>query len=71
MAELHGQQWWNDFFESSQDGIYTADLEGNLLATNPGLQKLLGYSAAELTGVNVLHTVTPEDLAHAHLLKAA
>ena len=38
---------------SSEDGICSADLEGNILSCNRGAEKLLGYASEELIGRNL------------------
>lgn len=70
MTELHGQAWCDRFFERSGDGIYVADLQGNLLATNPAFRRFLGYSEAEMLGMNVMATVAPEGLEYASSMMA-
>ena len=65
MTGLHGQLWQSGFFERSHDGIYMADMQGNLLAVNPAYAEFVGYSEEELMGMNVMQMVAPEDLEHA------
>lgn len=48
-----------------------ADLQGNLLATNPAYRQFLGYGETELLGMNVMQMVAPEGLEHALSVMAA
>ncbi|MGO8816186.1 MAG: PAS domain S-box protein [Terriglobia bacterium] len=51
---------YRDLLENAIDMVYTSDLEGNFTSVNNTLVKLLGYSRAELSRINILQVVTPE-----------
>jgi PAS domain S-box-containing protein len=44
----------NNIIKSSADGIVVADLEGNILIYNDSAERILGYSAEEVTSAPVL-----------------
>jgi PAS domain S-box-containing protein len=48
--------------ETSDDMIFTVDLEGNFSFTNKALRKHLGYTEKELEGKNGFELVHPDDL---------
>jgi PAS domain S-box-containing protein len=57
--------------ESAQNGIVVVDLEGRMVLLNPSMERLFGYSRAELMGKNV-DMLVPENLAGKHAaLRAA
>ena len=47
-------------FEKSPVGICTVDLLGNFVTTNPGYEKMLGYSKKELKGMSFFDVTHPE-----------
>ncbi len=47
--------------ESAAIGIALVDMQGKVMVTNPALQKMLGYDAAELRGMNIAQFVHPDD----------
>lgn len=49
--------------ESSEDAIYSKDLDGGIKSWNRGAEKMYGYSAAEMVGQNVSR-LTPSDRLH-------
>lgn len=49
-------------FEKSMIGIQIIDAEGNILETNPALQRMLGYSSAELQHLALTEISHPHDL---------
>ena len=46
--------------ESSEDAIYSMDLDGQIKSWNRGAEKMYGYSAGEMVGQNVAR-ITPAD----------
>lgn len=49
--------------ESSEDAIYSKDLDGQITSWNRGAEKMYGYSAREMIGQNVAR-LTPSDRLH-------
>jgi diguanylate cyclase (GGDEF)-like protein/PAS domain S-box-containing protein len=56
LAAAYARQW-----NLSLDLMCTADFEGHFRRVNPAFERLLGYSAAELTARPLLDFVHPED----------
>jgi PAS domain S-box-containing protein len=48
-------------FEEAALGIALVDMEGRLVDNNPALQAMLGYSGAELLGMDLLEFTHPDD----------
>jgi PAS domain S-box-containing protein len=65
-AELAQQQvalkateaWYRGIIEAAPDGMLVVDADGNILLTNPQLDKLFGYEAGELAG-QPIETLVP------------
>lgn len=55
-------------FEDSASGIALLDPEGRIVASNPALQRMLGYSARELLAKTFDELTHPEDIAPGHAL---
>ncbi len=55
-------------FEDSATGIALLDFEGRIIASNPALQQMLGYSARELLAKKFDEITHPEDVATGHAL---
>ena len=47
--------------DNAPGGIFTADIRGTFLSTNPALLKLAKHSASSLVGANLVQFVVPED----------
>jgi PAS domain S-box-containing protein len=60
-AEWEAGAWLAAIVSSSEDAIVSMDLKGTLSTWNPGAERLLGYSAAEICGKPVSRLV-PEHL---------
>jgi PAS domain S-box-containing protein len=59
---LHeSEERFRSIIEASQDWIWEVDREGRLIYTNNAVQHILGYSANELLGHNVMTLIHPED----------
>jgi PAS domain S-box-containing protein len=56
-AQLQYQQ----LVENAKDGIFTVDLEGNFVLTNPEFRSMLGYSQKEFKKLNILDTYPEEN----------
>jgi PAS domain S-box-containing protein len=50
-------------FEHAAVGVGLGDTDGRLLAANPALQEMLGYSEEELKGITYTELTHPDDLA--------
>ncbi|RPI49040.1 MAG: PAS domain S-box protein, partial [Chloroflexi bacterium] len=55
-------------FEDSATGIALLDFEGRIIASNPALQRMLGYSARELLAKTFDELTHPEDAPTGHAL---
>jgi PAS domain S-box-containing protein len=63
-AELQrSEAWFRSIFEDAAVGITVVDAQGHILASNPALQEMLGYSAAELEGLTFAEITHPDDVA--------
>jgi PAS domain S-box-containing protein len=59
-ALRESEEQYRSLFENFVVGIFTMDLGGNFVSCNPALEKVLGYSAEELTDKNYKEYVAPE-----------
>jgi PAS domain S-box-containing protein len=59
-SRSESERRWRSLFENSAVGVCLADADGNLVETNPALQKMLGYSAQEMRGL-AMDTLTLEE----------
>ncbi len=67
-ALRESEQRFRTIFNSATDGIFTTDLEGKFTALNPAVERILGWSPAELVGVPYARWVHPEDVSHANAI---
>jgi len=51
---------YRDLFERASDGIFVRDLEGNIIEVNRAAAEITGYSASELTGMNISQLLSNE-----------
>lgn len=59
--ELHRQHQLNErIFRTAEAAIVVLDLEGNIIRTNPYLERVLGYSAEEMQGTAWIPSFIPE-----------
>lgn len=56
---------WQAMFQHSPVGIALADAQGRILAANPALQAMLGYTEAELCQITLMRITPVEDRAAA------
>lgn len=56
------QERFKSLFFSNPDAIFAFDLNGNFTETNPGCEKLTGYSTGELLGTPFTPLIIAEDL---------
>jgi diguanylate cyclase (GGDEF)-like protein/PAS domain S-box-containing protein len=61
-ALLASEARFRSVFDHSAVGIATLEADGRIVATNPALQKFLGYSAEEMFGRRLYHFVPDEDV---------
>jgi PAS domain S-box-containing protein len=59
-ALLESEQRWRALFEHSPVGIGLVDASGQIRATNPAFQNMLGYSREEIRNCSLLK-ITPEE----------
>jgi diguanylate cyclase (GGDEF)-like protein/PAS domain S-box-containing protein len=57
-----GGQNFDSLFRLHPDGVLAFNLQGQLVAANPAMSALTGYSTAELLAMPIEQLVTPEDL---------
>jgi diguanylate cyclase (GGDEF)-like protein/PAS domain S-box-containing protein len=57
-----GGQSFDSLFGRHPDGVLAFNLEGRLMAANPAISALTGYSGAELLTIPLAHLVAPEDV---------
>lgn len=53
---------WRSLIQNSSDLITILSDNGTILYTSPSIERILGYSAQELVGQQVLNYIAPEDL---------
>jgi diguanylate cyclase (GGDEF)-like protein/PAS domain S-box-containing protein len=51
---------YRDFFENASDIIYTYDFEGNVISVNRAVERITGYTQAEILQMNLTDAITPE-----------
>jgi PAS domain S-box-containing protein len=56
------EERFRTIFEQAAIGIVLIDVDGRLLATNPAIQEILGYSAEELQGRSSTAITHPDDV---------
>ncbi len=59
-ALRQSEQRFRDLFESTNDLIYTQDLEGRFISINPSLEKTYGYQKEEIIGRSAADFMPPE-----------
>jgi PAS domain S-box-containing protein len=68
-ALLQSEEFYRGMFENASIGITRVSLDGIYREVNPAMTRILGYSAAELTGRPVADFTYPDDLGRrAHFL---
>ncbi len=56
------EQRYASLSEHNPDGVFSVDLEGNLLTVNPAVQRITGYTQEELLEQTLAPLVAPEDI---------
>ncbi|MBM7587451.1 PAS domain S-box-containing protein [Bacillus pakistanensis] len=54
--------FYKSLFEHNPDGIFSCDLQANLLDANPALERMIGYSVKELQEISLPSLILPEYL---------
>lgn len=64
MAEKlrESEERYKTLVDTSIDMIFTVDLKGNFIVTNPAFERILGYSKEEILKINGFELIHPEDL---------
>jgi PAS domain S-box-containing protein len=57
----HGDDMLRTIFDSAPGGIGITDLEGKIVRANPALERMVGYSEAELRGKSIAEVTHVED----------
>ncbi len=61
----HTEERYRAVFQQAAVGIFECDMEGRIVRTNAALQRLAGYTDAELRGMNWRQLVPPDQLGSA------
>jgi PAS domain S-box-containing protein len=61
-AQRYSENWYRAIFEDAVHGIALTDVQHRLVASNPALQRMLGYTEAELHGMSISELTHPDDL---------
>ncbi|MFD2368719.1 PAS domain S-box protein [Brevibacillus sp. GCM10020057] len=64
-ADAVEAQYYHSLFLQHSDAMYALDLNGCYISVNPAMERLTGYSRAELLNRHFRMHVEPEDLPHA------
>uniref|UniRef100_UPI00313ED5DC PAS domain S-box protein n=1 Tax=Bacillus sp. OTU530 TaxID=3043862 RepID=UPI00313ED5DC len=54
--------FYKSLFDHNPDGIYSCDLQANLLDVNPALERMIGYTVKELQEISLPSLFLPESL---------
>jgi len=60
-AQGRSERRWRAVYENSAVGIGLIDIDGNFLAANPVLQRMLGYTEEEFQNISLLQITPKED----------
>lgn len=52
-------EFYKSLFDHNPDGIYSCDLQGNLLDANPAMERMVGYTVEELQKIELQSLVLP------------
>lgn len=69
-AIRESEERYRGLFENATDIVYEHDLHGNFTSFNRAAEKQLGYSDADLLGLNITDVVDPADLERARAMTA-
>jgi PAS domain S-box-containing protein len=62
---LETENWFRSIIETAPDGMLVADASGQILLTNPELERIFGYASGELVGGSIEQLV-PERMRGGH-----
>lgn len=62
---LETENWFRSIIETAPDGMLVADSNGQILLTNPELEKIFGYESGELIG-GLIEQLVPEHARGGH-----
>lgn len=63
MALRRSEEQYKALYQQAAEGILVINHLGNVLESNPQIQRMLGYTDEDLIGTNILNLIHPEDLA--------
>lgn len=65
-------EWHRALFDNQPEGVYTLDLDGFFQSCNPALERITGYTGAQLSGIDFNQVVMPDyrDFTHAFFDRA-
>ncbi|MBL0385757.1 EAL domain-containing protein [Tumebacillus sp. ITR2] len=56
------EQLYRSLFEHNQDAVYTMDIDGRFLTSNPACERVMGYSLEALQSKGYANIIVPEDI---------
>ncbi len=59
---IKSTEFYKSLFDHNPDGIYSCDLQGNLLDANPAMERMVGYTVEELQKIDLKSLILPEHL---------
>jgi diguanylate cyclase (GGDEF)-like protein/PAS domain S-box-containing protein len=62
VALTHSEELFRSAFEGAAIGIALANMSGNIIAANPALAEIFGYSQSEIIGRSLISFLHPDDL---------
>ncbi|HTY62375.1 MAG TPA: diguanylate cyclase [Acidobacteriota bacterium] len=63
-SALQTDDWYRDLFENASDIIFTYDFNGKVLSVNRAVERITGFTVAEVLEMNLMDAIAPE---HRHL----